>query len=61
MDKEALPFETVASVNMAADASDQTFISALRNALPWMRYQPHFEVSMEGVFVILVWPGSHIH
>lgn len=36
---------------MAEDASDQTFISALRKALPEMRYQPLFEVSMEGVFL----------
>ncbi|KAJ9102466.1 hypothetical protein QFC21_002866 [Naganishia friedmannii] len=44
---DTLPFDSFASVNMAADASDQTFVSALRNALPRMRYQPHFEVSME--------------
>ncbi|KAJ9121664.1 hypothetical protein QFC22_002284 [Naganishia vaughanmartiniae] len=47
IDRETLPFDSVASVSMAADASDQTFVSALRNALPRMRYQPHFEVSME--------------
>ncbi|KAJ9107946.1 hypothetical protein QFC19_002689 [Naganishia cerealis] len=47
LDKESLQFQFLASVNMAVDASDQTFISAIRNALPRMCYQPHFEVSME--------------
>jgi hypothetical protein len=45
---DAQPFAFIASFNMARDASDQAFQTALQDALPRISYVPHIEVSMEG-------------
>lgn len=42
------PFSFIASFNMARDASDQAFHTALQVALPRIAYVPHIDVSMEG-------------